>query len=358
MEKHTPAQFVVDRLKMGISQSEVKQNLVAVGWNDEDADVAISSALLSLGAPAPEVGTRMGARKASSTLDVVLNLFSFILLGMIATALGVLYFEIINKWFPDPLAYRNGMGNFSTTGVKYAIASLIVAFPIYILVVRQWFRRFREDAERVESKLTKWLTYLVLLITSVTIVGDLIATIFSFLQGELSPRFVLKALTILVIAGTIFGFYVLERRKIQYGQDIPRRIFQNVGWGMLIVILLGIILGFMASGSPKTERMRGFDAQRAGDLSQLAGCINNFTVERKQLPESLASLETSTNYQYCASRVVDPETGVPYEYRVIEAERKNGIVTEAVYELCATFSLLGAKEEMQTTMPYGYSEGG
>lgn len=340
--------FVVDRLRVGIPQSEVKQNLIAVGWTDDAADEAIMEGLLTLGAPTPKMGTRTMARKSSSTLDVVLNFFSFILLAIVATALGVLYYQIINKWFPDPLVarYGYGSGSFSTMSAQYAIAALIVAFPCYVLVVKMWFKRFREGAERAESKLTKWLTYLVLLVTSVTIIGDLITAIFYFLQGELTARFFLKALTILVIAGTIFGFYVLERRLVQYGQDIPRRVFQNFGWAITAFVGVGVVLGFLASGSPKTERMRTFDSQRSNDLAQLAGCINNFAFERKRLPDSIADLESSSNYQYCASQVTDPETGEAYSYRIVEGTAASSVIREARYELCATFAFTSTKDNL------------
>ncbi len=346
MEKNTSSAFVVDRLKVGIPQSEVKQNLIAVGWTEDAADSAIMEGLLTLGAPAPESGTRTLARKSASTLDVVLNFFSFILLGVAAMALGILYYQIINRWFPDALAARSGMGSFSAGAIQYAIAALVVAFPAYYFVVKMWFQRFREGGERTESKLTKWLTYLVLLVASVTIIGDLITAIFYFLQGELSARFFLKALTIAVIAGSILGFYVLERRLVQYRQDVPRRVFQNFGFAISAVVGIGIVLGFLASGSPQTERMRALDRDRASDLSQLAMCINNFASERKRLPADIAELETSSNYQYCASQVNDRETGKPYIYRIVSDGVQNGSVREAQYELCATFAQVSTKNDM------------
>jgi len=353
MEKTTQtSNFIVERLKIGIPQLEIRQNLMAVGWTGENADIAISEGLTQLGAPAPKLGRSL-ARKPSSTLDVVANFFSFVLLGITATALGILYFQIINKWFPDTLAERNGMGSFSVAGIQYAIAALLVAFPSYVLVVKIWFKRFREDEDREESKLTKWLTYLVLLITSITIIADLITTVFYFLQGEVSARFFLKAFTIFTVALLVLGFYVLERRKVQYGQDISRRVFQSFGWVVGVIVVTGIILGFIASGSPKTERMRALDRERSQNLSQIANCINNFTFDRKRLPESLGELQSSTNYQYCAAQVNDPETQIAYEYIVSRTSSSTGPRIESQYELCATFSLASRAADAGVSFPFG-----
>lgn len=343
--------FVAGRLSKGIPQSEVRQNLMTVGWSEDDADAAIAEALRTLGAPMPAT-KGAGARKSASTLDVVLNFFSFILLAAVATALGVLYFQIVNRWFPDPLSTRTGVGYFSRGAIQYAIAALIVAFPLLVLTLRYWFGRYETAVERAESKLTKWLTYLVLLVTSVTIVGDLITALNYFLRGELSMRFFLKALTILVIAGVIFAFYALERRKVQFGADIARTTFRRFGWAVGALVIFGVVLGFLASGSPLSERKRTFDMTRAQDLSAIAGCVANFAADRGRIPESLEELTGTTQYQYCTSNLADPETGTPYTYRVVEAERPAGNVTEASFDLCATFSLEGTKDDVAASMPY------
>ena len=182
----------------------------------------------------------------------------------------------------------------------YAIAGLIIGFPIYVLTLRMWFRRYREDEAKVESKLTKWLTYLVLLIAAITIVGDLVTAVFYFLQGEITARFSLKALTILSISGIIFGFYYLERRKVQYKSDISRKTFQMFGWSVLVLVFIAIILGFSTTGSPSTQRMRGLDNTRSQHLSTIAGCVSNYGANHKALPATLDDLILNTEYSYCA----------------------------------------------------------
>lgn len=355
MDENTLSGYVAGRMRAGISKTELKEELLAIGWSEEEADAAYRDGVIALGAPVPHEGIRPSLSLRSSTADIVVNFFSFILLGIVATALGTLYFQIINKSFPDPLAAMNWYGDAaSTSAIHYSIAALLIGYPLYALAMRLWFRAFREDEGRIESQLSRWLTYLVLLIASVTVVGDLIAVVFAFLQGEVSARFFLKALTIFAIAGGIFGFYFLERKKIQYRKDVPAKVFRDFAVVVTVLIVLGIVLGFFAGGSPETTRKRSFDGERANSLAALSSCIEGYARDLGQLPVSLADLRKSSQYAYCAQFMQDPETGGDYGYRVVTPTRLEGAGRIGEFELCATFSLAAdGPTEGNSEYPYG-----
>ncbi len=343
MDKTSLLAYSADRLKQGASLESIKQNLLSVGWTEEEAGEAIVAGLIASGVPVPPTGARKGNGRLSSTVEVVLNFFSFIVLVMVATALGILYYQIINNFFADPLTSMNG-GGVDTSAIHYAIAVLFIGFPIYVLALKLWFKRFGHDEEKVESKLTKWLTYLVLLATAITMVGDLVTALFYLLQGEITARFFLKALTIFVIAGVIFGFYFLERKRVQYHKDVPGQTFKLFGWVVTGLVVVAVILGFMVGGSPKTERSRGFDSQRASDLRMLASCVSNYASNQKALPESLSDLTKSTQYSYCSTNTLDPETRMPYEYSVMTPSAQKGAVRQGEIQLCANFALDSVNE--------------
>ena len=334
------SEYVRARVSTGLSKAEIKEELLAVGWSEEEADSAYRDGLVALGVPTPSAGNRPSLVRKSSTVDVVLNFFSFILLAIVATALGTLYFQVINTYFQDPLSTLANTGLWArTSAIPYAIASLAIGFPLYLLAMRLWFRKYREDEGRAESRLSKWLTYLVLLVAAVTIVGDLIAVLFRLLQGEVSVRFFLKALTILVIAGLIFSFYYLERRKIQYGKPVPPSRFLSFGWVVAVFVVLGVVLGFLAAGSPETARKQAFDMERERDLAGLSRCIEGYARELGQLPVNLAELKQASKYAYCAAYMEDPETRQTYAYRVVTPSMVRGTADVGEFELCATFSL-------------------
>ncbi|MFZ1654290.1 MAG: DUF5671 domain-containing protein [Candidatus Moraniibacteriota bacterium] len=340
METEKLSQYVADRIRSGVGKDEVKSELVTIGWTEDEAEAAFRFGVIALGAPVPSEGNRPTTSKQASTVDVVINFFSFILLGIVATALGTLYFQIINVSFPDALDTTIWYSySAATSAIHYSIAALLIGFPLYYFALRLWFRKFREDEGRTESKLSKWLTYLVLLVAAVTVVGDLIATVYTLLQGEITVRFFLKALTIFGIAGAIFGFYYLERRRIQYHADIPRRTFQLIGRGVTGVVLIGVIIGFWLGGSPVTERNRSFDATRAEHLSGLASCVEQYATSLGALPTSLTELTRSSQYNYCDAYTTDPENGMPYEYRIVTPSKAQGAGRVGEFELCATFAL-------------------
>jgi hypothetical protein len=360
METPSLGGYVAERMKGGSSKADIREELLAVGWSEEEADAAYREGVIILGVPLPSEGTRPTLIRKSSTVDVVINFFSFILLGIIATALGTLFFGIIEQSFPDRLSADPYVDvSAAMSGIHYAVAALLIGFPLYVGALFIWFRTFREDEGRTESRLSQWLTYIVLLAASVTLVGDLIAVVFTFLQGEITWRFFLKALTVFGIAGLIFGFYFLERRKIQYHQDIPRKTFQIFGWSVAGIVSIGILLGFFVGGSPETARKQGFDARRANDLSTLAGCIQGYASDFGALPDSIDVLRRSSTYAYCASFVQDPETGKMYEYRVVASSRMEGESRVGEFELCADFSLASSgSREMAYPDPSFWSEHG
>jgi hypothetical protein len=171
------------------------------------------------------------------------------------------------------------------------------------------------------------------------------------LQGEITTRFFLKALTIFGIAGGVFGFYFLERKRVQYKKDISRKVFVIFGYVMVTVVGVAIILGFLASGSPKTERMRTFDNTRANDLASLASCIGNYASDQKALPKSLTDLKLDSRYAYCSNKK-DPETNLPYEYEIINESFRTGEVLKGEFELCANFSLFSDESNRNSNPAY------
>lgn len=341
------ANYVQGRLQAGIAKAQIKDELLSVGWSEDEADGAYRDALVAMGIPLPSETDRPTLARQSSAVDVVINFFSFILLGIVAYGLGSLYFAVIDKAFPDALARGSWYAN---QAIHHAIASLVIAFPAYYFAMRLWFRRFQADEGRRESGLTKWLTYLVLLVASITIVGDLITVLYTLLQGEITARFLLKAFALLVLAGLVFGFYYLERRKIQYRKPIAPGVFKRFGWVVAALVAAGIVLGFMDAGSPEQARKRAFDQQRSSRLGNLAGCIENYARNMGQLPASLDDLRKAGGYAYCANSMQDPKTQADFEYRIVTPSRTQGRATVGDYELCATFDLPATAEDANNGM--------
>jgi hypothetical protein len=193
--------FVKEALQQKQSRQAITTALLAAGWQEQEIAKALSSfADIDFPVPVPKRKPYLAAREA------FLYLVSFITLYITAFSFGSLLFSFIEIWFPDQLSYGANVP-------RTAIASLIVAFPIFLFITRALKQAVAKDPEQKESKIRKWLTYVTLVIAAGVLIGDLIAVLSSLLGGELTVQFFAKAVVIFAIAGSIFGYYLTDLQK-------------------------------------------------------------------------------------------------------------------------------------------------
>lgn len=151
----------------------------------------------------------------TSPKDFFLNLLSMAALYMSAGSFIALIFQYVNIFFPDVLEYQNYGDPLDAaySAIRFAISTLIVSFPVYLLSLRFMSKDYVVNPEKRNLRIRKWLIYFTLFVAAVIIMGDLIALINTFLGGELTVRFVLKVLTVLVVIGAIFWYYLWDLRK-------------------------------------------------------------------------------------------------------------------------------------------------
>jgi len=114
---------------------------------------------------------------------------------------------LIERWIKDPLATANSYAS-GFYEMADALACVIVAFPIYLMVMIYIIRTVEAHPEKRESPVRKWLTYIALLIAAGIVLGDLITFLTYFLRGDLTARFASKVATVLVLAGGVFWYYL------------------------------------------------------------------------------------------------------------------------------------------------------
>lgn len=257
--------------------------------------------------------------------DVFMYLLAVITLVISAVSFGILVFQYINIYFPDVLTdYYVGKSAYLGT-IRQSLAFLIVVFPVYIWVSRFLRRDMEANPEKSDLKVRKWLLYLTVFAAGLVIIGDLVALLNTFLEGEITTRFVLKVLTIFFIAGSVFYYYFKELRS-----DDKKNVWKGWGirafpWAVITVVIAAIAFGFYVAGSPTDRRTERFDERRVNDLSVIQGQVINYWQNKDSLPPNLDALQSDImNFAV----PVDPKTGQAYEYRVL------GPLS---FELCATF---------------------
>ncbi len=203
--------FVRDALARGSSRDEIQTVLGSAGWpGDEVAKALAAYADVDFPIPVPRPRPYVSAR------DAFVYLILFTTLGISAGYFGNLVFELIERALPD--AAEQIRDAYHLAQMRRAIAALIVAFPIYLFLGFRVSSAIRKDPTKRSSKIRKWLTYLTLFVAASVLVGDLIAVIYSLLSGELTLRFILKALTVVAIAGAIFSYYFWDLRDDGAGE--------------------------------------------------------------------------------------------------------------------------------------------
>lgn len=265
--------------------------------------------------------------------DFFLYLLAIFALYSIAVFFGQLVFAYINHTFPDSLNYYDTVNS----EARWAVAWLIVVYPVYFFTTRFLMKDIDRHPEKQDMKIRKWLIYLTLFITAITIMIDLVRLINHFLSGQLAIRFILQSLAIVVIAATIFGFYYYDLKR-QPGKGYKTaKIF---GWAVSGVIGLTVIGGLLFVGSPQTARLRLVDTQRVNDLQLLQSQIVSYWQSKEKLPKKLSDLEDSISGFTIPK---DPATNTDYGYKVIGDLR---------FELCATFNLASQEQVTRLKAPF------
>lgn len=147
----------------------------------------------------------------TSPKDVFLHLFSIFALYIAAGAFVSLIFDYINIYLPDALNPYEAQEAYGS--IRWAIASLIVIFPAYAWSSWALERGYTANPATRELKTRKWLIYFTLFLAAVIIAGDVVALVYSLLNGDLTARFALKAATVLAVSGAVFGHYLPQSRN-------------------------------------------------------------------------------------------------------------------------------------------------
>ncbi len=248
-----------------------------------------------------------------------LQLGSLACLYLSLSFLLVLLFGLINLRFPDPIEGYWALES-AASGVRFGIAMVLVFFPTYLILTRIVNRNRRESKDQSYLGLTKWLIYLSILVGGMTLLGDLVAIILAFLEGEITERFIYKALSVLVVVGSAFYYYVLDARGYWLQNERLSIIFALIA---SVIVLLAVGFGFMNIEAPSEVREQRLDDKQITDLQDMQWRVVSYYEREQMLPETLEAV-------YEAGMVVPtaPENRPNYRY----------LRTEQGFSLCATFT--------------------
>jgi hypothetical protein len=254
--------------------------------------------------------------------NVVLQIGSLVALYVVIGFLLNLIFSLITVRFPSDVDTYWKIED-AVDAIRFGIAGVIVFFPAYLLLTR-YADRARTEARHGEYYgVTKWLVYLSLLVGGFTLLATFVGTIYEFLNGDITIRFVLKALALTVVIGITCYYYVYDIR----GDWAKRKI---VFYGLFAATVMSVVavltIAVLSITTPTTVREMRLDQIQLQDLQLISNQIDNFTqLNDQEKPKDLAELAAAVG----AGAIPEPPEGRDdYTYEP----------SEAGYKLCATFA--------------------
>jgi hypothetical protein len=199
-------QFVREALSAGRARDDISVVLTNAGWSRHEIAQALGAfADSGFTPPVPRPRVHLTAR------DTFVYLLLFASLAFVASYLVALVHSILDLTLPDPdgavWRVRRAIDD-----IQLSIAILAVATPVFVWMTVFTRRQLSEDAGRRRSPVRKWLTYMALFVTALVSCSVAVYVIYSFLSGEATLRFLLKALTVAAVSAAIFVFYLRDIR--------------------------------------------------------------------------------------------------------------------------------------------------
>jgi hypothetical protein len=259
-----------------------------------------------------------------SAFEAFLYLVLFTALGTSAFSVVELFFNLIEYRFYDPADPPATTREAWLSGVRWAVARVVIAFPVFLFASWWTARALRREPVERSSPIRRWLTYFAMFLTVCVIIGDFVTLVAYVLAGETTMRFFLKVVVVAAVAGIILGYYLWDMRETARKRSAaPSYAILAVA---IAVTLFAVGSGLTLIGAPSEQAALRTDARRVRELRAIANAVDVFFERNASLPESLEALSTALGPRLAA---VDPETGASYEYRP-GADR--------TFELCATFA--------------------
>jgi len=263
--------------------------------------------------------TPHSAKSTARDVFSYLLLIAMFIVGVVSFL--TLLFQYINIQFPDQLDYWYREG--ALQAIRGAISAMVVSWPVVIFMSVFIGKDLRADEGKQNIWIRKWLLHLMLFVSALAIIIDLITLINTYLDGEISVRFGLKVLAVLLVAAGVFWYYLWELKRDPVK---PTRVTIWSAVASSVVIVIAIVASLFVVGSPSTQRDARLDQNRVSDLQTIQSNLIEYWRDKEALPENLAALEDDIiGYR----NPTDPESGEVYEYSV---------TGDLTFQLCATFT--------------------
>ncbi len=267
--------------------------------------------------------------------DVFLHLLAIIALYMGVIELLAMLFGFVELAFPK----SSGKWSDPLGSIRFAVATLMIVFPVYIWAARFIVRDLAANPDKVNLWTCRCPFYLTIFLGAVTLIVDLIWLFYYLLEDQLAAPFLLKVATALIVIAAVLFYYFAEIGQSPLDFSSTARKF---AYPAAFLVAVCVAAGFIVSGPPMHQRFVRYDDARVADLKILQERILSYWHIKKALPDDITAVDNASR----ASRLPkDPSTGTLYEYYTVSAHS---------FYLCANFR---TKSPTVSTWEGGYVYG-
>lgn len=189
--------FVREALARGGDRGAIAVAARGAGWSAEETEAALGAWL-----DAPGLPPVPRPRAVVSARDAFRHGLLFFALLLLAVHLTLLLLALVDAWVPDALDAPAGEGP-----IRWSVAVLAVAYPVWAWMSLRIARDEERDPGQRRSAVARWLAQAALFLAVAALAGDGIAVIAGLLGGDLTLRFLLKALCVALVAAAVLLAY-------------------------------------------------------------------------------------------------------------------------------------------------------
>lgn len=251
--------FVRDALNKGLEPDCIRQNLQSADWTDSEIDVALAG-----WSHQDCAGAIPRPIRSTAARDAFFYTLLFVVFGMVFGSTLNLLLGLVNIWFPEPsesLAYGR------LSGLRWSMAALIIFVPVFWALDRIDRREASANPALKHVMVRRWLSALAMFVATITVLGDGLYLIYSWLDGQITFRFLTKSAMVALISAVAFAYFGETRKILKISTRIP------ACWILIGLAILSLVMSFWQVGGPVQGQMEQRDRWRISDLRTLANDV-------------------------------------------------------------------------------------
>ncbi|MDO8610725.1 MAG: DUF5671 domain-containing protein [bacterium] len=212
--------YIKEARGKAMDEEQIKSQLLQLGWSVEDinnAFVTINNNIpLPLTSSSSQVnGGRVPKENMGNMWDAFQHILMFISLYVFASSVALILHYYVDKFVPgiEISGYDSMIAYTGNTFLNIYLSALIVSFPIWAFLFLRITRQTIKTPKIRQLKSRKILTYITLIGTFIIMIANIISTVSSFLNGNISPNFLLHFSVTVGISTLVFVYYLNEVKE-------------------------------------------------------------------------------------------------------------------------------------------------